>query len=226
VIELNQLRELLIGAAVPTGLAERLALYGAELLNANRRVNLTGARSPQALLPHLLDSLSVVPYVSDPLVDVGAGGGLPAIPLALATGVSLTLVEATVKKARFLETTLASLGLPGRVIAERAETAAHHPSLRGAFQCGTARAVASAPSVAELLLPFLATGGLAVLQRGALAASERNAVADASLMLGGRLEKEVALEGDHQILLIRKTGPTPGRFPRAIGIPARRPLCV
>jgi 16S rRNA (guanine527-N7)-methyltransferase len=226
VVELDELRELLIGAAVPAELAERVALFGAELLSANRRANLTGARSPEALLPHLLDSLSVTPYVSDPLVDIGAGGGLPAIPLALATGVSVTLVEATLKKARFLEATLASLGLPGRVIAERAETAAHHPSLRGAFRSGTARAVASAPSVAELLLPFLETGGLAILQRGALAAAERNAVADASLMLAGRLEREVPLEADRRLLLIRKTGSTPGRFPRATGIPAKRPLCV
>ena len=221
-----QLQSLLLDAGVSGELAERLARYGSQLLQASQRVNLTGAKSAEALLPHILDSLTVMPYVREPLVDIGAGGGLPAIPLAIATGVSVTMVEATVKKARFLETILADLRLCGRVVAARAELAAHEPALRGGFACGTARAVASAPAVAELLLPFLAPGGLGVLQRGRMTNSERNAVADASLMLGGRLEREIPLDEDRRLLLIRKTGPTPGRFPRQVGIPAKRPLCV
>ena len=55
---------------------------------ANQRVNLTGAKDPAALFPHLLDALTLAGDVAEsPLVDVGSGGGLPGIPLALATGV-------------------------------------------------------------------------------------------------------------------------------------------
>ena len=222
-------RDLLAGltaAGVLEPLAAPLAFYGALLLDANRTMNLTGAKDAPSLLPHLLDSLTPAPFVDDPLVDIGSGGGLPAIPLAIATGAHITLVETTLKKGRFLEKALAELGLAGVVVAERAEVAAHDPALRERFVAGTARAVSSAPTVAELLLPFLGVGGIAILQRGSLDDRERNAVTDASLMLGGEVEREIALDGDHRMLLIRKTGTTQIRFPRRTGIPEKRPLCL
>lgn len=222
----RELAASLVAAGVLETLAAPLALYGALLLDANRTSNLTGAKSAAELLPHLLDSLTPAPFVDDPLVDIGSGGGLPAIPLAIATGAHVTLVETTLKKGRFLEKTLAALGLAGTVISERAEVAAHDPSLRERFTSGTARAVSSAPTVAELLLPFLAAGGVAILQRGSLDERERNAVADASLMLGGEIEREITLDGERRMLLIRKTGTTQIRFPRRIGIPEKRPLCL
>lgn len=213
-------------AGIQETLAEPLAAYGAMLLAASRTTNLTGAKDPAALLPHLLDSLTAAPYMDDPLVDIGSGGGLPAIPLAIATGVELTLIETTVKKARFLEKALAELGLRGRVVAERAEVAGHDPSLREKFAAGTARAVSSAPTVAELVLPFLAIGGAAILQRGELNERDRNAVTDAALVLGGAFEREIPLEGERRIVILRKTGTTNIRFPRRTGIPEKRPLCL
>ena len=60
---------------------------------------------------------------------------------------------------------------------------------------GTARAVASAPTVAELLLPFIATGGVAILQRGTFDEPERIALADAALVLGGEVETAQPLDG-------------------------------
>src|ERR1019366_9878971 len=89
-------------SGVEAELAERLAAYGALLLEANRRVNLTGAKDAAALLPHLLDALTLAGDVTESLVDVGSGGGLPGIPLALATGARVVLVEPTAKKAAFL----------------------------------------------------------------------------------------------------------------------------
>ncbi|MBC5815225.1 MAG: 16S rRNA (guanine(527)-N(7))-methyltransferase RsmG [Candidatus Eremiobacteraeota bacterium] len=204
---------------------ERLAAYGAVLLQANRTFNLTGAKTTAELARHLIDSLSVAPFVSGRLVDIGSGGGLPAIPLAIATGVEVTMVESTVKKAVFLASALAELGLAGRVISKRAELAAHNPELRERFDCGTARAVSTASTVAELLLPFLRVGGTAILQRGALEEPERHALADAALMLGGRLEDERPLNGGRRILVVRKVGATPQKFPRRAGIPEKRPLC-
>jgi 16S rRNA (guanine527-N7)-methyltransferase len=222
----TELSALLKNAGVLAPLSAPIAEYGARLLEANRRFNVTGAKSAEQLLPHLLDSLTVAPYVESPLVDVGSGGGLPAIPLAIATGVEVTLVETTTKKARFLEELLDTFGLQGRVIAERAEVAAHDPGLREIFASATARAVSAAPTVAELTLPFLAIGGVAVLQRGTLDDRERRATEDAALMLGGRLEREITLAGERRILLLRKTATTQGRFPRRVGIPEKRPLCL
>ena len=144
---------------------------------------------------------------------------------AIAAKMPVTLIEATAKKARFLEHLLEALGIPGTVLSERAETAAHNPRWRERFASGTARAVAGASAVAELLLPFLEPGGVAVLQRGSLPETERHALQDAALMLGGTLEAEHRLEGSRRIVLIRKRGATPSRFPRRAGVPAKRPLC-
>lgn len=223
--ERADLAALLERSGVESALAQRLGAYGALLLNANRRVNLTGAATPDELADHIVDSLTLVPHVVAPLVDVGSGGGLPAIPVALATGIHVTLVESTTKKAAFLEAALAELGLTGRVIPQRAEQAARDPDLRDAFATGTARAVSSAPTVMELVLPFIRPGGTALLQRGKMEERERRAATDAAPMLGARLEPEIPLAGDRRLFVVRKTGSTPNRFPRRTGVPEKRPLC-
>lgn len=221
----GQLRELLIAAGVEDGLATRLAEYGTRLLEANRRVNLTGAGSPEELLPHLLDSLTVLPFVRAPFIDIGSGGGLPGIPIAMAAGVPVTFIEATAKKAVFLKQMLTELELPGAVISERAEEAAHNDQLRESFAAATARAVSSAPTTLELTVPFLQIGGCAVLQRGAMDERERDAITDAAPMLGASVADEVVLNEHRRLLIIRKHAPTPTRFPRRPGIPEKRPLC-
>jgi 16S rRNA (guanine527-N7)-methyltransferase len=216
---------LLRAAGVEGALAERLAAYGGVLLEANRRVNLTGAKTPAALMPHLLDALTLAGDVHESLVDIGSGGGLPGIPLALATGVPVTLVEAIAKKAAFLERAVGQLGIEGRVVAERAEIAARNPALRERFASATARAVAGPSTVAELAVPFLRLGGRALLQRTALDPLERQALEDAAPMLGAALVEERALEGDRRIFVLEKLAPTEHRFPRRNGIPEKRPLC-
>lgn len=205
---------------------ERLAAYGALLLDANRKFNLTGAKTAAELVPHLTDALSIVPYVWESVVDVGSGGGLPAVPLAIVTGVDITMVESTLKKAAFLKHAMTELALAGRVVAERAEVAGRDPDLRERFACGTARAVSSAPTVAELVLPFLRMGGRAILQRGSIDAAERHALTDAVPMLGGVVADEHILDGDRRIFIVAKVEPTPQRFPRRPGVPEKRPLCL
>ena len=195
-------------------------------MESNRKFNLTGAKTEQELAEHLLDSLTIVPYVCAPYVDVGSGAGLPAIPAAIAAGIAVTMVETTLKKAKFLQQAMAELRLDGEVIAQRAEVVAHDETLRERFACATARAVAVAPTVAELVLPLLAIGGVAVLQRGTIDERERTALQDASLMLGGAVESEVHFDGERRIVLVRKNTATATRFPRRTGIPEKRPLCM
>jgi 16S rRNA (guanine527-N7)-methyltransferase len=222
----SELAELLQQAGVQPRLAARLGEYGGLVLETNRHFNLTGAKSAAELGDHILDSLTIIPYLVAPYVDVGSGAGMPAIPVAIATGMPVTMIEATTKKARFLESALELLELRGNVVAQRAEIAGHEAGLREVFSCGTCRALGSAPTVAELLLPLLLPGGIAILQRGAIFSDERRALEDASLMLGGRVASEEPLAGDRRLILIEKTGSTPLRFPRRPGIPAKRPLCL
>jgi 16S rRNA (guanine527-N7)-methyltransferase len=221
----SELRSRLEAAGVEERFLDPLARYGDLVLETSRRFNLTGAKSPEEFAPHILDSISIHDRIAGPRVDIGSGGGLPAIPLAIVTGVAVTLVETTLKKAHFLEEMLVEFGLPGEVIAERAEVAAHDPRLRERFHTGTARAVSSAPTVVELLLPFVEIGGRLVLQRGRLEEGERNALSDAALILGGRVAHEEALNGDRRIVIVEKTSPTPSKYPRRIGVPEKKPLC-
>lgn len=213
-------------AGVEERLAERLAMYAALVLAANRRVNLTGAKDGTAFAAHIADALTLASDVTGPLIDVGSGNGVPGIPLALATGVRVTLLEPIKKRAAFLADALAKLGLEGEAVAARAEDAARDPAYRERFATATARAVAAAPTVAELAVPFLSIGGRALLQRGSLETPERNAVTDAALVLGAELVEERPLDGERRILILQKRLPTSPRFPRKNGIPAKRPLCV
>jgi len=213
-------------AGVEPTLAERLAIYAALVLGANRRVNLTGARDGTAFAAHILDALTLRDDVVSPLIDVGSGNGLPGIPLALATGAEVTLLEPIKKRANFLAGALETLGITGEVVALRAEDAARDPAYREQSMTATARAVAGAPTVAELTVPFLAIGGRALLQRGSLDPRERNAVADAALVLGAELVEERPVDGERRILVLEKRSPTSPRFPRKNGVPAKRPLCV
>lgn len=213
-------------AGVAEALAARLAVYAALVLAANRRLNLTGAKDGAAFAAHIADALTLAADVNGPLIDVGSGNGVPGIPLALATGVRVTLLEPIKKRASFLAAALAQLGLDGEVVAGRAEEVARNPVYREQFRTATARAVSSAPTVAELTVPFLALRGRALLQRGSLETTERNALSDAALVLGAELVEQRPLDGERRILVLEKRAPTSPRFPRKNGIPAKRPLCV
>jgi 16S rRNA (guanine527-N7)-methyltransferase len=214
---IERIQSALAGIDLEPAARETMERYVALFLERNAAMNLSSARDAEAVAGHVRDSLSIAPFVSTPLVDIGSGGGFPALPLVIATGCRATLIESTGKKARFLLETVRALDLPVDVRAERAEDAAHDSLLRGRFASATARAVASVPVVLELTVPFLEVGGLRV------------AAADAALVLGARIEDEVALDpssdGERRVLLVRKTAPTSARFPRRAGIPAKRPLC-
>ena len=221
----SELRALLEAGGAPSEHLDRLVAYGDAVLEANRQFNLTGAKTAADFAPHILDSLSIAGQVRESLVDIGSGGGLPAIPLAIVTGTPVTMIETTLKKARFLERMLDELGLDGGGGCRASRSRGTCALLREGFVTGTARAVASAPTVIELLLPFVAVGGEALLQRGTIDERERHALNDAAVMLGGLVASETLLEGERRVIVVRKTGPTPARFPRRTGVPEKRPLC-
>ena len=223
--ETERAETLLAAGGAPPEHVPRLAQYVELVLEANRKFNLTGARSVEEFVPHILDSLTVVPYVRSPYVDVGSGAGLPGIPVAIVTGVRTVLLEATSKKAAFLRDAITALDVDAEVAGARAEDAGRRPELREQFASATARAIASAPTALELTAPLLAVSGVAILQRGSMAADERAALEGAALMLGCTVDVEVALEGERRLLLVQKTSPIAERYPRRSGIPEKRPLC-
>lgn len=211
------------------GVRAKLETFATMLLERNAATNLTAARDPLAVLDHVEDSLALRPFVRTPLVDVGSGGGFPGIVLAIALDGPVTLVESVAKKARFLADVAERLELRATVLAERAEDVARRAEHRDGYASATARAVGSLATVLELTLPFLATDGVAVLQRGSLSSEERAAASDAALVLGGRVEDEIRTgsgDDERRLVVVRKIAAATGpRFPRRAGVPARRPLC-
>ena len=206
------------------------------LLRWNQRMNLTAHRTPERVVVyHFLDALSLVkalgPLDDLHLVDVGTGAGFPGLPLKLVfPALRLTLLESSQKTARFLETVLEALGLDDvRLVVERAERAAHTPEHREAYDLAVARGVAPMPTLAEYLLPFARIGGRAVAYKGPKAPQEVWEARKALETLGGALERIVPVEvpglpARRMLVCMRKERPTPPRYPRKPGIPAKRPL--
>jgi 16S rRNA (guanine527-N7)-methyltransferase len=213
-------------------------LYASRLLKENLRTNLTSTRDREAVYRRqfveslaLLRALEDRRLVASPAIDIGSGAGFPGLPFKIARpDLELTLVEATGKKARFLETMVAELNLEGvTVINARAEELAHEPDRRGRYRLALARTVAPLPVLLELTLPFLAKGGVLAAPKGSAAQRELRDSAHALTELGGEIEEaapfELPVEGPRQTLvLVRKIGPTPERYPRRPGIPSKRPL--
>ncbi len=220
----DELYELLAGSAIDEALRDSLSTFGASLLETNRRFNLTGAKNPAALLPHLLDALTLLPEIEGRTIDIGSGGGFPGIPLLLA-GARVDFLESNAKKCGFLRDQITAFGAHAEVFCGRAEALGRDPGLREQYDRAVARAVSSATTVAEYLVPFLRVGGVALMPRGRAEEGEAAAIADAAMVLGAEPLEDLLLEGERRIVRLVKRRPTPSRFPRRTGIPESKPLC-
>jgi 16S rRNA (guanine527-N7)-methyltransferase len=114
-----------LGLVLPEGAEAKLLAYRALLDKWNRVYNLTAVREAERMVSHhLLDSLAGVPYFrGETVLDVGSGGGLPGIPLAIARPeLQVTLIDSVAKKTAFLLQAKAELGLANvRVVTGRVE---------------------------------------------------------------------------------------------------------
>ncbi len=204
-----------------------LRRYAQLLLDWNRSTNLTGARNLDQVETLMAGSGALLAVSWDGLervIDIGSGGGLPAIPLALKLpGVRFSLLEANTRKCAFLEYVAATLGLPNvSVLAGRAEELAHQPELREQFQRAISRAVAPPPVLLELALPFVKPGGDLIAE---VSTVDPHLLEPAARILGGGAPKlQQPLAGGSRLLVVSKIAPTPPDYPRRIGVPSRKPL--
>ena len=220
---------------------DRFRVYYKELVEWNRRANLTAITDCEGTqVRHFLDSLTVCLAIRDEsgdlsaiskAVDVGSGAGFPGLPMKIAfPHLELHLIESVGKKTAFLEHIVARLGLDRVVVhTGRAETLAREPGLRDSFDLALVRGVARLSLLLEYALPFCRTGGrVAALKHGGLE-SELSEASFALSELGGQEARlfPVTLDGltDNRVVVaFDKVGPTPDRYPRRVGIPAKRPL--
>ena len=150
-----------LGVALPDGARAKLDAYVALLAKWNRTFNLTAIREPERMITHhLLDALAVLPHLPQAatlrVLDVGAGGGVPGIPLAIARpGWKVTLIDASSKKATFLTQAAAELGLANvTAVAGRVED--YRPA--EPFDVVVSRAFADLRTFAETWLRHVADG--------------------------------------------------------------------
>jgi len=164
-------------------------------------------------------------------IDIGSGAGLPGIPLAvLRPAWQVTLLEATGKKARFLEQVVTDLALSNvGVIARRAEELGRDDRHRESYDLTVARAVGDTAVLAEYCLPLLRVGGVMLALKGASAPEEAARARPAIELLGGRVDEVrpyqlPGVPGARHLVRISKVAPTPGKYPRRPGVPRRKPL--
>jgi len=161
-----------LGLSLTREQTDRFRMYREEMLRWATHMNLTAFRSAEAIVRHgFLDALACAVLIAPEVrrvLDIGSGAGFPGIPLALARpGVAFTLIEASRKKISFLRHIVRTLGLTNATVVQgRAELLAGSTPLAGAFDLALARAVAPPAEQARLVRPYLAQGGVFLLQAG------------------------------------------------------------
>lgn len=214
-----------------TAQTDRLTRFGLTLVEDEHAP--TTVRDPRRVRDdHLADALVALelPVVREAgsLADLGAGAGVPGIPLAVALPETrVTLVEGNGRKCEFMRAAVDELGLANvEVVHGRAETWVEG---RGRMDVVTARALAPLDVVAEYAAPLLRVGGALVAWRGQRdpedeATGARAAeILELSILAPRRVEPYPGAVNRHIHVMI-KQAPTPARFPRRDGVARKRPL--
>lgn len=158
-----------LGVALPADARAQLAAYLALLDKWNRAFNLTAIREPERMVTHhLLDSLAVVPRLpAGPglrVLDVGSGGGLPGIPIAIARpDATVVLIDSSHKKATFLRQAAIELPLTNvEAVAARVED--YRPAQP--FDVVISRAFSDLATFARLAAAHVAESGAMIAMKG------------------------------------------------------------
>ena len=155
-----------MGVALPVPVREKLLAYVALLYKWNKTYSLTALREQEkAVSHHLLDSLSILPFVPNgSLLDVGSGGGMPGIPLAIVRPKQrVTLLDSNSKKSAFLQQAAIELGL-SNISVHGGRVEQYHPAV--GFAAITSRAFAELGDFVSLSRHLLAPEGVWLAMKG------------------------------------------------------------
>ena len=211
-----------LGVTPDSGAAARYRIYFEHLEKMNAVMNLTAISGEEDVARlHFLDCaalLGMADFRGKRVIDIGTGAGFPGLPLKIAQpDISLTLLDSLDKRVRFLDDVCAATGLTDvTCLHTRAEEASE---LRGQFDAAVSRAVARLYLLCELCLPFVRTGGVFLAMKGPDCAAELDEARSAIRKLGGTYERTVrytipGTDVAHSVVVIRKTAPTPPKYPR------------
>lgn len=218
------------GIALDGTQMETLCRFGQAMLEKNQVMNLTAITDPeQVAMNHFVDSLMLLKegdFRHRRVIDVGCGGGFPGVPMKVGCPeMELTLLDSLGKRMHWLEETLPDLGIRAECVTARAEEEAARRRER--YDFAVSRAVARLNVLAELCLPYVKVGGYFLAMKAAAAQEELRQAEKGIGLLGGTVEalREYELEGaSRAIVVVRKTAPTPAKYPRAYAKIKQRPL--
>lgn len=217
-IEINELQE------------QQFNTYRELLKEYNQKFNITAITDDEEIVKkHFIDSVKKIEYFDgETLIDIGSGGGFPAIPIKIMNPkINVTMLEATEKKCNFLSIVIEKLGLTGiTVLNGRAEELAKNIKFRECFDMASARAVARLNTLSEYCMAFVKKGGAFIALKGD-AKEEIVESENAIKILGGKIEKveEYNLfDAKRCIVKVRKIKNTPPAYPRGRGKERKNPL--
>ncbi len=218
-----------LGLSLEDQTADTLCAFGRAMVKQNEVMNLTGITDDEGVAKaHLLDSLTVMACADlkgKTLIDVGCGAGFPGVPLAIASGAKVTLLDSLGKRMKWLEAALPELGIEAECVTARAEEAV--AARRETYDFATSRAVARLNILLELTAPYVKVGGAVLAMKGMAAREELEEAKGAIQKLGLKLEqvREFPIDGtNHAVIVLRKTAPTPKQYPRRFAKIKHAPL--
>lgn len=204
----------------------------------NSFMNLTSILElSEVLKKHFVDSLSLIRAVPDlsqknySLIDVGTGAGFPGVPLKIAfPNLKVTLLDSLNKRIKFLNEVVDQLELDQiTLIHGRAEDFAKSDKFRESFQICVSRAVANLTTLSEYCIPFVKKGGYFISYKSEKITEEFDYAKNAIHLLGGKFERQIDFllpDSDiyRNLIIIKKVGITPKKYPRKAGVPSKEPL--
>ena len=212
---------------------ERYRVFCDRLEETNKVMNLTAITGEEDIARlHFLDCAAILnteDFKGKTVIDVGTGAGFPGLALKIAEpDMNLVLLDSLDKRIGFLRDTCRALELDGvECVHARAEE--QPEGFREHFEIAVSRAVARLNVLCEMCLPYVKKGGCFIAMKGPDFDEELNEAKHAIAELGAAVEKTVryTVPGTdivHSAIVIRKTGPTPNKYPRRWAQIKKQPL--
>ena len=213
-------------------------IYYQDLIEKNKVMNLTSiTEEKDVILKHFADSIALILAIPDLKekkyrgLDLGTGAGFPGIPLAITyPEMELTLADSLNKRILFIREEIEKLGLKNvNAVHGRAEDLAKNQEYREQFDLCVSRAVANLSTLSEYCIPFIHISGFFIPYKSGIVEEEVQMSVKAMQIFKSKLEDIIHYSlpenaGERTLLLIRKEGPTPKKYPRKAGLPSKEPI--
>lgn len=209
---------------------EKFVRFYEMLIDWNNRMNLTAITEPADIaMKHFADSLTASELIpmQAACIDIGTGAGFPGIPLKIMRpDIKLTLFDSLNKRIVFLNEVLSELDIQAETVHMRAEDGGRNVKFREKFDVALTRAVANTNVLCEWTLPFVKKGGVSIMYKGPKAADETEKAGRALKELNADASVKTFLTdwGERNLIIVRKNGSTPKKYPRKAGTAEKEPL--